>query len=172
MPSIVKGALSDRAFALAFSAAALLCALLVCAGLLARGDRRERTARYVQQNRAELEAFAAELTADGTYNGWTVSYWPELGMAEFETGASGLGSSTSYWGFYYSPEDVPLPLMGAAEMHYAPSGSGWRPWRKSGSSGTSWPMSRTSGWSFSTFSSGWETCPRVWWLGRCSGFPF
>ena len=107
-------------------AAALLCALLMCAGLLARGDRRERTARYVQQNRAALEAFAAELTADGTYNGWTVSYWPELGMAEFETGASGLGSSTSYWRFYYSPEDVPLPLMGTAEMHYAPSGNGWR----------------------------------------------
>ncbi len=106
-------------------AAALLYALLVCAGLLARGDRRERTARYIQRNRAALEAFA-ELTADGTYNSWTVSYWPELGMAEFETGASGLGSSTSYWGFYYSPEDVPLPLMGTAEMRYTPSGSGWR----------------------------------------------
>lgn len=125
-------------------ALALLCALVLCAALL-RGNRIERTARYVQRNRAELERFAAELAADGTYNGWTVRFRPELGMAEFETGASGLGSSTAYWGFYRSAEDVPLPVMGASEMDYAPWGGGWR-WEEAAGDNWAYTERLAEGW--------------------------
>lgn len=108
-------------------AAALVCLLLLGAAAL-RGDQRDRGARYIRRHQAELERFVAELAAGGerTYNGWPVRYRPELGMAEFETGAFGLAPSSAYWGFYYSPEDIPLPVMGTAEMDYAPSGGGWR----------------------------------------------
>ena len=128
--------------------AALLCGLLLCV-LLLRGDRVDRTARYIQQNRTELEAFVAELAAgdasSATYNGWPVCYRPELGMAEFETGASGLVPSSTYWGFYYSPENIPLPVMGAAEMDYVPSGDGWR-WEEP--AGDNWAGTRrlAEGW--------------------------
>lgn len=118
--------------------AALLCALLLCA-LLLRGDRRDRAARYIRQNRQELETFVAELASSGesraTYNGWSVSYRPELGMAEFETGAFGLAPSGAYWGFYYSPENIPLPVMGASEMDYTPAEDGWL-WEEPG--GDNW----------------------------------
>lgn len=109
-------------------AAVLLCGLLVI--FLPRGDRKERAARYVRQNREELEQLVEALAEGGdipaAYNGWPVSRRADIGMVTFETGASGLVPSSAYWGFYYSPENTPLPVMGAEEMAYAPSGDGWR----------------------------------------------
>lgn len=111
---------------------AVLAAVLLC-GLLALplgGGGKERAARYVRQNREELEQLVEALAEGGdvpaSYNGWSISYCADTGMAAFETGASGLAPSSAYWGFYYSPENIPLPVMGAEEAAYAPSGDGWR----------------------------------------------
>jgi hypothetical protein len=46
-------------------------------------------------------------------------------MVDFWCGGYGLGSSTSYSGFYYSPDDIPLGFQGTA-MDLVKYDSGWK----------------------------------------------
>ena len=73
---------------------------------------------YVQKNYDELTQFAVEALEDPydlkarTYNGWIVSCIPSTSVVEFTVRGFGIGPSTEYEGFYYSPDDVPLGFQG------------------------------------------------------------
>ncbi len=94
--------------------------------------------RYVQGHQAELTAYVEKLlatdpaqlegyhgySAGDTYDGWDVTYYPHSGMIEFQTSAFGLVPSSTYSGFYYSPEDVPMGFQ-SAQVDFAEHGDGW-----------------------------------------------
>lgn len=100
-------------------------AILVAVVLFAADTPKKSTISYVQKNQAELEEYAAGFSiANGSYNGWDVSSWGN-DMLEFTVGGSGFGSSTSYYGFYYSPIDVPLGFQGT-DVDFVEDKDGWR----------------------------------------------
>lgn len=72
---------------------------------------------YVHLRQDHLITYCEALLASGddhtTYGLWDVHIYPEKGMVEFHTGGSGIGSETSYEGFYYSAEDEHIPIFGA-----------------------------------------------------------
>ncbi|WP_283608027.1 hypothetical protein [Faecalispora anaeroviscerum] len=72
----------------------------------------------VKNNEAHLTEIASSVIERGSAEGVSVSgveeivYYADSEMVEFLCGGSGLGSSTSYSGFYYSPSDIPLGFQG------------------------------------------------------------
>ena len=94
--------------------------------------------RYVLGHQEELDAYVQRLletdpaqledyhgySAGDTYDGWDVTYYPHSGMIEFQTSAFGLVPSSTYSGFYYSPEDVPMGFQ-SAQVDFAEHGDGW-----------------------------------------------
>lgn len=48
-----------------------------------------------------------------TYGPWKVTYYPEDRLVEFHTGGAGLVSNSTYWGFYYSPDNTHKVFQGA-----------------------------------------------------------
>lgn len=94
--------------------------------------------RYVLGRQEELNAYVQRLLetdpaqmenhhgwrAEDSYDGWKVSYYPHSGKIEFETSAFGLAPSSTYSGFYYSPEDVPMGFQ-SAQVDFAEHGGGW-----------------------------------------------
>lgn len=124
---------------LAGAVAALVVLAVVLAGAWAV-LRPSKTAavRYVQGHQAELTAYVETLlatdpaqledyhgySAGDTYDGWDVTYYPHSGMIEFRTSAFGLVPSSTYSGFYYSPEDVPMGFQ-SAQVDFAEHGDGW-----------------------------------------------
>jgi len=48
-----------------------------------------------------------------TYGPWKVTYYPEDRLVEFHTGGAGLVSNSTYWGFYYSPDNAHKVFQGA-----------------------------------------------------------
>lgn len=75
--------------------------------------------RYYHKNQLELEAYCARVFEENDrdcnleYDGMRVAYHRDAGMLEFDTGGSGLGSETSYWGFYYSATGKPVGFQGS-----------------------------------------------------------
>nr|WP_325239344.1 hypothetical protein [uncultured Oscillibacter sp.] len=116
-------------------AAAVICALcaMAAAGFLYAAIFQKRSEKdniiaYVQTNQEAMEQFVTGLVADPpedtAYNGWRVSYYPAVGMVEFITKGSGIGSSTVYEGFYYSEDDRPIGFQGT-EADFTKDESGW-----------------------------------------------
>ena len=66
----------------------------------------------------------ADPSGDTAYNGWQVSCYPAVGMVEFITKGTGVGSSTTYEGFYYSEDDRPIGFQGT-EAGFVPYDTGW-----------------------------------------------
>lgn len=114
------------------AAICILCAI-AAAGFLYTTAFQKRVEKadiieYVQTNQEALEQFATGLMADSSgdtaYNGWQVSCYPAVGMVEFITKGTGVGSSTAYEGFYYSEDDRPIGFQGT-EAGFVPDDTGW-----------------------------------------------
>ena len=103
-------------------------------------DANPTVINYVKRNSTELMNYAESVIKDNnynstaTYNGWDVSYWAESNMVEFLVKGSGLGSATTYEGFYYSPDDKPIGFQGA-DVDFEKENIGWR-WEDS--TGDNW----------------------------------
>lgn len=90
---------------------------------------------FVEQNYEELTQYAENMieTANAgesvIYKNFEVTYWENEDMVEFLAKKKGIGSSTNYEGFYYSPNDNPLGFQGN-QVNFIPSESGWM-WKES-----------------------------------------
>ena len=90
---------------------------------------------FVEQNYEELTQYAENMieTANAgesvIYKNFEVTYWENEDMVEFLAKKKGIGSSTNYVGFYYSPNDNPLGFQGN-QVNFIPSESGWM-WKES-----------------------------------------
>lgn len=116
---------------------AALAVVLVGAWAVLRPSK-AAAVRYVQGHQAELTAYVKTLLAidpaqledyhgysgGDTYDGWDVTCYPHTGMVEFQTSVFGLVPSSTYSGFYYSPEDVPLGFQ-STQVDFVESGGGW-----------------------------------------------
>ena len=86
--------------------------------------------RYVLSNRQELEAFVDDHDwgdTEGTatrYGTFEVTAWNNETMIQFQEASFGLGSASSYKGFYYVRDDNPVGFQGA-ELSFSPQGSGF-----------------------------------------------
>lgn len=111
-----------------------ICLLAVCVVLLggfafSGRDPEQAAAKLVQTNRAELEALVESTIRTGTVQdaaplkGYQIHYWEDQNMVEFTKG-SGFGSSTAYYGLYYSPSDIPLGYQGTS-VAFSQEGDGW-----------------------------------------------
>lgn len=74
---------------------------------------------YVKAFHNHLENYAEELleesenTTSDKYGFWKVTCYPEDGLVEFRTGASGLVFNSTYEGFYYSADNTHKAFQGA-----------------------------------------------------------
>ena len=115
----------------------LLCGVaitgILCVVILQKGSTKSEIFDYVQGNQADLERFAVELIRvngkDAKYRNWPVAYYEDVRTVEFLTKGSGLGPVTTYEGFYYSENDVPIGFQGV-ELDFIQDGDGWI-WRES-----------------------------------------
>ena len=115
----------------------LLCGVaiagILCVVILQKGSTKSEIFDYVQGNQADLERFAVELMRvngkDAKYKDWPVACYEDVRTVEFLTKGSGLGPVTSYEGFYYSENDVPIGFQGV-ELDFIQDGDGWI-WRES-----------------------------------------
>ena len=98
----------------------ILTAAAVLTALIIRNTPERRISRFVRKHERELlEIAEAELSKehhhksdekylsvqiDGAFEG-------DHPMVQFYSFGSGLVPSSSYYGFYYSPDDVPLPFQ-------------------------------------------------------------
>lgn len=98
-----------------------------------RGGREVRIARLVRANEADLTDIAQACLAgeetpaswrgvrvDGVFEG-------ESPIVQFYHSGWGLGSSTTYWGFYYSAENKPAAFQNV-DQPLVPSGDGEWTW--------------------------------------------
>lgn len=114
----------------------LLCGVaitgILCVVILQKGSTKSEIFDYVQGNQADLERFAVELIRvngkDAKYRNWPVAYYEDVRTVEFLTKGSGLGLVTTYEGFYYSENDVPVGFQGV-ELDFIQDGDGWI-WRE------------------------------------------
>lgn len=115
----------------------LLCGVaiagILCVVILQKGSTKSEIFDYVQGNQADLERFAVELMRvngkDAKYKDWPVACYEDVRTVEFLTKGSGLGPVTTYEGFYYSENDVPIGFQGV-ELDFIQDGDGWI-WRES-----------------------------------------
>lgn len=115
----------------------LLCGVaiagILCVVILQKESTKSEIFDYVQGNQADLERFAVELIRvngkDAKYRNWPVAYYEDVRTVEFLTKGSGLGPVTTYEGFYYSENDVPVGFQGV-ELDFIQDGDGWI-WRES-----------------------------------------
>lgn len=108
--------------------------------------------RTVNSHTDTLAALADDIAENGSVGDCSfkgaeqISYWPETGMVEFVYYSFGLGSSMSYYGFYYSPQDMPLGFQGTW-AEFTTDGEGWR-WEEE--NGDNWEYTEriSDGWFF------------------------
>lgn len=114
----------------------LLCGVaitgILCVVILQKGSTKSEIFDYVQENQVDLERFAVELMRvngkDAKYKDWPVACYEDVRTVEFLTKGSGLGPVTTYEGFYYSENDVPVGFQGV-ELDFIQDGDGWI-WRE------------------------------------------
>lgn len=111
----------------------LLLVLVVC--FLGYRDSKWEIMRHIRNNGGDLEQLAqrvisaGEVSPDMKYRNYSISYWEDAPMVEFTVSGWGIGSQTSYSGFYYSPEDALLGFQWTP-VTFQPDGNGWR-WEES-----------------------------------------
>lgn len=107
----------------------IIFAAAVCVFVVFR-DSKSNVAYYVKNNQNKLESFVEnvietnDLSTKTTYNGWDVFYRKEANMVEFITFAFGIAPSSTYKGFYYSPNDTPLGFQGV-NLTFTKNDTGW-----------------------------------------------
>lgn len=103
---------------------------------------------FVQTNEAELEQFAQALWAEGErsaqYESWTVEVYRSANTIQFCVGGKGLGSATSYTGFYYSLDGALKGFQGVA-LDYEPDGAGWS-WQETDGDNHAYTEQITGNW--------------------------
>lgn len=95
-------------------------------------DREEATADRFRADRAELEAAAARIMAEGHAkgislpDGWREAELYQNGVytIEFSMGSSGFASETTYWGVNYVPSDSAVGYRGQRWDHWKSQGDG------------------------------------------------
>ena len=88
---------------------------------------------YVIENRNNLNDYVVRLLNKkqddyhGEYDTMTVDLWKGCNMVEFSKNrwGSGIVPASTYRGFYYSPENVPIGFQGAA-LKFRPDKNGWK----------------------------------------------
>lgn|GEM_PF-4109385 len=110
--------------------------VLVWLAIGAARDPYRQTTEQFKQDRAALAAAAQAVLAQGSAKGiqppqgWEVAYYDSgVPTVEFELGGAGFGSSTSYWGVNYVPDDRPVGFQGSPWGHWRPQGNG-RIWQE------------------------------------------
>lgn len=93
----------------------LIICLIIIVYLLLRHNSASKSAviSYVQNNKSELETYIRDMDTSenmdtAIYNNWDVSCYPNSGMVEFLVSTKGFGASSTYYGFYYSPQNIPM----------------------------------------------------------------
>lgn len=95
---------------------------------------------FVKDHSDKLTQYAESMIQTGsngkreTYGDYEMTYWATTNMVEFVARKNGIGSSTVYEGFYYSPDDKPLGFQGN-QVQFTESDSGWI-WKES--NGDNW----------------------------------
>ena len=90
----------------------------------------EKTTSIVQKNKDTLTGIATEIMNEKNVDGYhlhgvkQIYCWNDT-MVDFLCRSSGFASSTSYSGFYYSPDDVPLGFQGES-MNFEEAEHGWK----------------------------------------------
>lgn len=85
----------------------------------------------VKNSESKLTKMAVAIKDSKSADGYSfsgvhaINYWDNCEMVDFWCSGCGLGSATSYSGFYYSPKDIPLGFQGT-DMDFMESGSGWK----------------------------------------------
>lgn len=106
---------------------ALLLALYVFS--LFKPFTKASVTRYVREHQPELNSYVAQILKErpikqDNYNGWKVTYNFGTQQIDFSVGGFGLAPSSSYWGFYYTPDDAPIGIDGS-EVPLSKDGNGW-----------------------------------------------
>ena len=110
---------------------------------------------YVIENRNNLNDYVVRLLNEkqddyhGEYDTMTVDLWKDCNMVEFskDRWCFGIAPASTYRGFYYSPEDVPLGFQGAA-LEFKSVENGWESKPYPGSSIHEYTERITDNWFF------------------------
>lgn len=92
----------------------LIILLIICAAAAIFSNKQRKISRFVMKNISELEEIALTcLNGDHSikeYRGVKVNgvYEGEQSIVDFYYGGFGIAPSSVYYGFYYSPDDVPV----------------------------------------------------------------
>lgn len=77
------------------------------------------TKTYVKLFHVDLEIYAEKMlheTSPENYGLWKVKCYPQEDLVEFHTGGAGLVFNSTYYGFYYSPDNTHKPFQGADDV--------------------------------------------------------
>lgn len=110
---------------------------------------------YVIENRTDLNDYVTLLLSEksndhhGEFDGMKVDLWKKLNMVEFskDRWCFGIAPASTYRGFYYSPENVPLGFQGAA-LEFKSVENGWESEPYPGSSIHEYTERTTDNWFF------------------------
>ena len=90
-----------------------------------------RISRFVTKNESELTEIAEEILSGKTpsekeYRGMKIDglFQGDHPMVQFYSFGFGLVPSSTYYGFYYSPDDVPLPFQNSDQYKTIPAPDG------------------------------------------------
>ena len=114
-------------------------------------DHENRVPAFVLRHREDLEAIASSCLAGGAaaekYRGVKVEgvYSGEHEIVQFCSFAFGLAPSTRYYGFYYSPDDVPADFQNAG-VGLTPVSQGEWTWHAAGTDNGGRTMRITDRW--------------------------
>lgn len=96
------------------TAIVIAIAVILVGALCSHFNYERRIANFVTQNETELTALAEEYLKkteqkEITYRGTKIGgVFPAGEVVPFDVGGIGIVPSANYYGFYYSPEDIPV----------------------------------------------------------------
>ena len=114
------------------TAIVIAIAAILVGALCSHFNYERRIANFVTQNETELTALAEEYLEkteqkEITYRGATIGgVFPPGAVVPFDVGGIGIVPSASYYGFYYSPEDIPVS-NGEGELEKVEEQEGFLP---------------------------------------------
>lgn len=109
----------------------IVCLMIIVYVLLSHNSTsKSAIISYVQNNKSNLEMYIQAIdTSKGpytdVYNNWNVAYYQNSGMFQFLVSAGGIGSSSKYSGFYYSPQNIPMGYQ-EQNIDLQKNESGWQ----------------------------------------------
>ena len=109
-----------------------LCVIAVVGVLftvaLQKKDSKSEIFSFVRENQTHLSQFVCDTMEAGkivsTYRNWSVDYYEGVGAVEFLTNSFGIGPATTYEGFYYSENDIPIGFQGV-NLNFIQNENGW-----------------------------------------------